>query len=248
MPTSSPALLDLREHRHADQPALLDDFIALYLRSFTDAAEREDPGQWAERLHTDLPAPQPRMHLLVAAGPDAAGRRRVQGGMAFEYYRGSRCGLFTYLAVDPAHRRRGLARALVARAIDILRADAREHGTSLRAVFSESENPALVTADGNAMSPRERLATLSRLGARWIDIPYVQPTLVGGSGRCRHLLLLCFHHGGQDPDAIDGAAVRAFLHEFYRALGVERPDEDADYIAQARHIAARLPLEPIPIT
>lgn len=248
MPTTSPALLDLREHRQPDQPALLNDFIALYLRTFTDAAEREDPGQWAERLERDLSEPQPRMHLLVAVEPDASGRNRVHGGLAFEYYRGSRCGLFTYLVVDPARQRRGLARALVARAIDILNADARARGVTLRAVFAESENPALVTADGNAMAPRERLAALSRLGARWIDIPYVQPTLVGGSGRCRHLFLLAFPHGGADQDTLDGAAVRDFLHEFYRALGIERPDDDADFLDQQSRIGVHLPLKAIPTT
>lgn len=248
MPTSPRVLIDLRDHRQTDQPALLDAFIALYLRTFTDPSEREDPAQWADRLRRDHPEPQPRMHLLVAVQPGADGQARVLGGMAFEYYRGSRCGLFTYLVVDPDHQRQGLARALVGRAIAILQADAREFGTSLRAVFSETEDPEQVAAQGNAMSPRDRLAALARLGARWIDIPYVQPTLVGGSGRCRHLLLLAFHHQGPAPDALDGAAVRDFLHEFYRALGVERPDSDADYLDQERCIGAVLPLKPIRIT
>lgn len=247
MPTPSPVLIDLREHREPDQPALLEDFIALYLRTFTDASEREDPGQWAERLEHDLPEPQPRMHLLVAAEPATPGRSRICGGLAFEYYRGSRCGLCTYLVVDPDRQRRGLARALVARAIEILKSDARDRGVRLHAVFAESENPALVVADGSAMVPHDRLVALSRLGARWIDIPYVQPTLIGGSERCRHLFLLAFHHGGAAPHEIEGTAVRDFLHEFYRALGVEQPDNDVDFLDQQRHLGVRLPLKPIPV-
>jgi GNAT superfamily N-acetyltransferase len=245
MPNDSPELIDLRAHRHAAQPSLLNDFIALYLRTFTDPAEREDPSQWAERLEHDLPEPQPRMHLLVAAEP-GTGPNRVHGGLAFEYYRGSRCGLYTYLVVDPDRQRGGLAKAMLARAIEILKADARDHGEHLRAVFAESENPALVAADNNSMAPRDRLVALSRLGARWIDIPYVQPTLIGGSERCRHLFLLAFHHGGADPQAIEGAVVRDFLHEFYRALGVEQPDSDVDFLDQQSHIGAHLPLKPIP--
>lgn len=245
MPLSFPALLDLRTYRQPDRDALLDQFIALYLRTFTDPSEREDPAPWAERLQRDPDEPQPRMHLLVAVRPDADGQPRVLAGLAFEYYRASRCGLFTYLTVDPIGQRQGLARALIGRALEILETDAAEFAVRLRAVFSETEDPNRVDARSGGLSPRDRLRILSRLGARWIDIPYVQPTLVGGSERCRHLLLLVFHHSGTAMDSIEGAAVRDFLHEFYRALDIDRPEADADFIRQDRHIGATLPLKPI---
>ena len=234
MSLSHPRLLDLRSH---PRPELLAAFVDLYLRTFTDPSEREDPAQWPPRLYADLPAPQPRMHLLVAFADDSAAVE-LHGGIAFEYYRDSRCGLLTYLVTAATRRRRGLARRLIARAIELLHEDARERGAELRAVFAESEDPDRVTAHGNAMSPSARLTALARLGAYRVDIPYVQPRLEGGSGPCRHLLLLAFHPDGTQADHIDGAVVRGFLDEFYRALGVAQPQDDADFRTMEQRLAA----------
>lgn len=250
MSVPDPRLIDLRTHA---RPDLFAAFVELYLRTFTDPSEREDPAQWPPRLHGDLAAPQPRMHLLVAvdhdpdADPDgdgdpdddnAATHPHVLGGMAFEYYRDSRCGLLTYLVTDPAHRRRGLARRLIRQAIALLHRDAREYAAQLRGVFSETEDPQQVGAQDNVMSPRDRLTVLARLGARRIDIPYVQPALAGGSGRCRHLLLLAFYPDAAQATHIEGDVVRDFLHEFYRALGIGHPQADADFRAMEQSLAA----------
>lgn len=225
-----PHLIDLREHSN---PALLAAFEDLYRRTFTDPAEREDPAQWPPRLYGDLPAPQPRMHLLVAV--DEPGRNLL-GGIAFEYYRDSRCGLLTYLVTAADSRRRGLGRRLVQNALARLQQEAQAHGTSLRGVFAESEDPDQVGPDGSAMPPRERLTALARLGARRIDVPYVQPALEGGSGPCRHLLLLVFH---PPSGAVPGAVVQGFLHEFYRALGITDPASDADFRAMEQALTER---------
>lgn len=217
-----PQLIDLREH---PDPSLLAAFEDLYKRTFTDPTEREDPAQWPPRLYGNLPAPEPRMHLLVAVdGP----RQHLRGGIAFEYYRDSRCGLLTYLVTAPDQRRRGLGRQLVHGALERLQQEAQAHGAELRGVFAEAEDPAQVSANDAAMQPRERLTALARLGARRVCIPYVQPALAGGSGPCRHLLLLAFH---PPTAAIEGAVVRDFLHEFYRALGIAHPAADADFRA-----------------
>ena len=235
MSVSVPQLLDLRTQPN---PKLLAAFIELYTRTFTDPSEREDPAQWPARLYGDLAAPQPQMHLVAAVDADT-----LCGGIAFEYYRESRCGLLTYLVVDPAYRRRGLAHQLIQRAITLLKQDATDAATVLRGVFSETENPDLVDDQGNAMSPRERLMALARLGARQIDIPYVQPALEGGKGRCHHLLLLAFYPDPARADMIEGSVVRDFLHEFYRALGVVQPEADAEFQTMDGYLQGALPLE-----
>ena len=245
MPKTSIELLDLRDQY---RPDLLNAFIAIYEASFPDPSEREDPAQWSERLRRSFPSPQPRTHLLIALDTQAQTMPAVRGGIVFEYYPASRCGLLTYLAVDPGWRRRGLARRLVNAAIESLKQDAEDQGKALRAVFAEAEDPAKVPVRDAAMPPRARLMALTRLGALWIDIPYVQPALQGGSGRCRHLLLLAFYHDGRQPDRIAGTVVRAFLHEFYRALGIERPESDADYVAASRQLGNILPLKSYPLT
>lgn len=249
--TPAPVLLDLRSHR---RPDLLAAFVELYLNTFTDPTEREDPSEWPPRLYEELPAPQPRMHVLVAlpnantdanTDADADATSDLLGGIAFEYYRDSRCGLLTYLVTASAHRRRGLARQLVARAIALLHEDAREHGHTLLAVFAETEDPQRVATQGNAMSPRERLVALAHLGARQVDLPYVQPQLAGASAPCRHLLLLAFHPDATQAARIDGNVVRAFLHEFFRALGVQQPGQDADFRAMEKKLDAPVGLLPM---
>lgn len=223
MSLPDPPLLDLRRQ---PRPELLTAFVELYRNTFTDPAEREDPAQWPARLFGEPAPPQPRMHLLVALDDPSAAAPVLFGGLAFEYYRDSRCGLLTYLVVAPARRRRGLARRLVARAIALLHDEARAHGGALGAVFAEAEDPAQVAAAGHAMPPQERLRALARLGARRVVLPYVQPRLAGGSAACRHLLLLAFYPSAAQ---LDGGMLRRFLHEFYRALGVEQPQHDADF-------------------
>ncbi|MFA7387710.1 MAG: GNAT family N-acetyltransferase [Thiohalobacteraceae bacterium] len=244
MPKPPIELLDLRDQY---RPDLLNAFIAIYKASFPDPSEREDPAQWPERLRRSFPSPQPRTHLLIAFDT-AQTPPAVRAGIVFEYYPASRCGLLTYLAVEPGWRRRGLARRLVNAALEILKRDAEDQGKALRAVFAEAEDPAKVPTGGTAMAPQARLTALTRLGALWIDIPYVQPALQGGSGPCRHLLLLSFYHDGRQPDRIAGAVIREFLHEFYRALGVQRPESNADYAEATQQLEGILPLKPYPLT
>lgn len=73
---------------------------------------------------------------------------------------------------------------------------------------------------------RERLRILGRMGARAVDLDYVQPGRSGGGGRARHLLLL--HLDGAE-EHIGRRIVLDFMHEFYRALGVDDPYVDADF-------------------
>jgi GNAT superfamily N-acetyltransferase len=225
METTTIRLVYLRQHF---SQTLLDQFVALYNTAFPDPSEREDPAQWHAMLLSQVPPPQPHLDVVVAV-VDQSGKPEVVAGLAFEYYRESSCGLLTYLVVNPSHRRHGLARKLVQAAIAGLQRTAAAAKRPLCAVFSETEDPAQITTVSAGIAPADRLTALARLGARWIDIPYVQPELVGGSGRSRHLLLLAFPVGEADI-AVQGAApVRAFLNEFYRALNVAQPAADEDF-------------------
>ena len=219
-----PEPLDLRDHQ---RPDLLAAFTRLYDTTFTDPSEREDPAEWPDRLWGNDSSTT--MHLLIVpttSGIDAA------AGLAFEYFPRSSCGLLTYLVVEREWRRTGLARELVTRAATILKKDALDSGRTLEALFAETENPALVSPDQSAIPPSERLRAFDRLGARWVDIPYVQPALTSGGTPCRHLLLVAFPLPGSlvgpNPTA---ATILAFVEELYRALEVEDPLNDTDFQA-----------------
>ena len=226
-------LLDLRdEHR----PDLLAAFVSLYDRTFTDPTEREDPAEWDGRLWATPKPGEPLTHLLVTMpAPDG---REVLGGLLFEYYTRSRCGLLAYLAVDAPFRRRGLARLMIDRAMQILRRDAERLGGTLRMVFAETEDPTLAAAGCGAMPPRERLAAFSRMGAAWVDLPYVQPELSPGAGRGRHMMLLAFGPDGKPPRSVNNTVLREFLDEYYRSLGVTDPAADPDWVKMAQSFEA----------
>ncbi|MGB5694603.1 MAG: GNAT family N-acetyltransferase [Polyangiales bacterium] len=214
-------LVDLRQQRDR---GLLAQFIQLYERTFEAPELREDPALWLGRMWGDAPEPAPIVHIIVAV--DGSGRQ-VIGGVVCEYYRASGCGLVTYLVVTPTTRRTGIGRQLVSCAAATLRTQAAVHGRPLQAVFAEAADPARLPSSNGGTEPGERLSALARLGARRVDIPYVQPDLGGGAGRVEGLWLLSM--GVAPQEELPGPVLRAFLHEFYRSLGVADPDADADF-------------------
>ena len=229
-------IIDLRDNHDGD--LLQQVYKDLYLACFTDPDEQEDLEQYRERLFdAQKPSPQPETHFLVAgerlSDPEM---RAISGMLIFELYRESSCGLLTYLAVAPADRSRGLGRMLTRRAIEILSEECAETG-GLRAVFAETHDPALIDPADDAMSPRDRIEVMKRLGARLVPVRYVQPELRPGDGRSRKLLLITFPIDPHQPPSVSGRALLDFMHEFYRALGAAKPLEDADYQTMQRDVA-----------
>lgn len=247
LPVEGISILDLRMTPNED---LFNDFVDLYNQTFTDPREREDPAQWLGRMSKRAASPQPSTHLFVAVPTAATSSRCVVGGLVFEHYRASHCALLTYLVVEEASRRKGIARALVGQALSLLTQEERDLGGGLRVVFCEAEDPRRVSDDHSAMPTCERLRALSGLGARLIDLEYVQPHLVGGSGMCDHLRLLAFPARGctgeadtdRSAERVSGAVVYDFLREFYLAQGVSHPDDDPNFRKMAQHLRGELVL------
>jgi hypothetical protein len=154
---------------------------------------------------------------------------RVLGGLLFEYYRQSRCGLLAYLVVSPESRRKGIGQKLVEQSLALLTEDAQGEGGPLLAVFAEVEDPRVVPRGAGPLDPADRMRFFRSLGARWIDIPYVQPELTEGGERCRSLILLALPLSLP----IKGSTVQSFLGEYYASLGVEAGDADLEAMTAA---------------
>jgi GNAT superfamily N-acetyltransferase len=225
--------VDLRDARNDE---LLQAFYAeLYVPAFPIPTEQEDPTVWAPRLWGA--SDRLELHILVAGHNLAEPSRRVlAGGVAFELYRESRCGLITYLIVAPSLRRHGLGRRLVTRAVQMLDQRALRLGSQLRAIFAETNDPSLVSATCDSMDPHRRVEALRQLGGRVVSMEYVQPELTPGQGRNRELLLLAFPLHGSQVDSIDAGCVIAFLEDFYRTNGLDDPLQDAEFQAMVRSI------------
>ena len=223
-------IIDLRDSRDID--LLQEVYEKLYLSCFTDPDEQEDLDQYRERLFDpQKPTPQPRTHFLVAGESLGDPKRRVLAGMLiYELYRESSCGLLTYIAVNPAGRGHGLGRRLVRQAIDSLAKECEAAGGHLRGVFAETHDPRLIDPADDALSPKDRVEVMKRLGSMLIPVHYVQPELRPGDGRSRKLLLLVFPIVLNEPPQVSGRALLDFMHEFYRALGVANPSQDPDFL------------------
>jgi hypothetical protein len=129
---------------------------------------------------------------------------QILGGICFERYPHSRCGLVTYMVVAPAARERGLGQQLQRGAVRELMA------RGAPAVFGEIDVPATPVA-------AKRLARNLKWGAKIVDARYVQPALGPGLARDRQLILIALAGDAPLPDQLPGAVLRDFLGEFYAA-------------------------------
>jgi GNAT superfamily N-acetyltransferase len=220
-------LVDLREHPDERLLAVIHD--GLYTRSFPRPEERESLESLRDALWGEAAKEPARSHFVVARSATAPDG--VAGFVACEYYPRSRCGLISYIAVDSGMRGLGLGRTLLERAIAILRADAQPNG-ALEAVLAEIHDPSKVKETDDVIPPLDRIRIMDRLGAKRLPIAYVQPELAPGHGRGRGktLMLIAFPTGDTELETLPSAVVRDFLEELYEVLGVDRHDEDVDFI------------------
>jgi hypothetical protein len=235
----------LRKANSARFEALVDGFVTGYLKFFK-GDEAEPTAQWRARID-GKPQPQPVMRIAVAVEHKPAGEV-VVGGLTCEYYRRSHCVLATYLYVSDVgpYRGRGHARKLLAAA-----RVACEALGEVRATIAEAEWPEALKAArfgvAEIANARSRLRFFARLGARMLNLDYVQPILGPGKRPVSHLRLFLLPPALDAPrpsdDAVAGA-VGALLAEFYDALAEENGSvSDQETLVRLQdQLATRRPL------
>ena len=241
----------LKEQDPARFAALFTGFASGYARHFT-GDEAESTSEWQARIAGKAP-PQPVMRIVVAV-EQGDGEEHVIGGLAVEYYRAGGCVLATYIYVDdaPGQRHRGHARGLLAAA-----GKAFAEVGPVRAMLGEAEWPELLQSHGfpadEVAVARKRLRFFARLGARMLNIEYVQPPLGPGKRPVAYLKLFVLPFAPEEEARAPAdelpAAVDAFLGEFYAALAQESgmPADEAalaklrEQVAQARPLTSPLP-------
>jgi GNAT superfamily N-acetyltransferase len=227
--------VDLRGTRDPELLAAL--HRDLFQPHFPDPDEQEGPDDWAPRLWENSPPPQPEQHGFVAGTHLSDAARRSLFGFAFvERYRGSRCALLSYIAVDRTRRVQGLGRVLLSRALDSARRAAIDDGKPLRAVFAEIHDPHRVSDADDVIDPSDRVRIMNRLGGWRVPISYVQPALDETSERSDRLMLIAFPLDGKPT--IEARAVVDFLTEYYSALGIAEPSNDPDLMQVERELRA----------
>jgi GNAT superfamily N-acetyltransferase len=196
----------------ADEPLLAAFHAGVYLDAF--AAQREPLEAWQRALRGEAPY-ELTVRVVRDGGPDQVGAGRIAGGIAYELYPRSRCGLVTYMVVAPAFRRHGLGKELQASAVDELFA------RGARAVFGEIDDPQV-----HGEVAAQRLARNRRWGARVVDTRYVQPALGPGLARDRELILIALAGRQPLPDTMPGEVVESFVRELYACTEGGDPDPE----------------------
>jgi GNAT superfamily N-acetyltransferase len=183
----------------------------LYMSAFAAQSEPLEVWRWA-LWSGEAPY---RMALQLALDGD-----EILGGIAFELYPKSGCGLVTYVVVAPQARRGGLGKTLRSGAARTL------YAQGARAVFGEVNDPRVPHSYETPEESWRRLERYQRWGSRVLDIRYVQPSLGPGLERDRGLVLL--RHAGDAPPLshMPGPVVRDFLAEFYQVTEDDRPLDD----------------------
>lgn len=240
-------IINLRK-RH-DRELLHALYEGLFLPNFPIPEQQEDPSVWEPLLWDSAAQPKPLLDVLVAGqGFDSPGTRQLWGFIISEYFRGSSCGLLTYLAVHPLYRCRGVAHSLMDAAMQALEDHAAERETNLKAVFGEVNDPDKVRGLEDAQEALKRVHILSKLGAKRVPVEYVQPQLRPGQGRSRSLSLVVFPIRRNSLNSLSVQTLVEFLDEFYRALGVKDPKSDPDLLRVVSSVraTASLRLEALP--
>lgn len=167
-----------------------------------DLAGRTDADDLLHRLYHDILLPSFRREELdplrviaaafgedprlvdIAAARDTAGE--IVGAMICEWSPSSRVYLLSYLAARPGLRSQGVGTGLMHH----LPVWSRARGALV--TLAEVDDPRCHDAEGLVGDPAARLAFYQRLGARVLDLPYFQPSLIRGGRRARGMLLLAF--------------------------------------------------------
>jgi len=207
--------------------------------------ELEDVEIWIELLESPKSEDQFNLHILLALQKDGAEKKTILGGCACEYYPQSNCGLLTYIAVDPAHRSKGISGHIVQQVLSTLNGDAVKGGKpGLSALFLETNDATKVSAEKDVMDPLVRHKVLNRLGFSILGFQYVQPALSEEQQKCVDLLLAVHKNflkeeekGDKKQKYLESSIILAFMREFFVVLmGEAVLDTDVDYLALKKEL------------
>jgi GNAT superfamily N-acetyltransferase len=166
-------------------------------------------------------------------------RERPLGCAVAQWFPQSEVLLFAYLAVRADRRGSGIGTILIKQAV---RDWAAVYRPAL--VVAEVEDPHIYPRTPD-QDPLARLQLYTRMGARLLELSYVQPEINPGAGQVRDLLLLVAPEYSarvvatrSGPVGVPATAVLTFLEEYYRDSEGENY-RNADFLAMIQPLTSR---------
>jgi hypothetical protein len=199
----------------------------LFESAFPDINEREDFNAIVKRVTTEPAGEEPHSFIILSVSLEGS-ETKVNGGLIADWYDGCPAIHLTYIVVDDASRGRNVAKILIRDGMEKMKAIIRDNwGAVLTPVFFESNSPWEQGVD--SFNKSTRLLIFHKLGARWIDIPYVQPPLDASKKKVRTLFLMVFPDLNTCAGKVSQQETVDFLSKLYAGLGITRPEEDPDF-------------------
>jgi GNAT superfamily N-acetyltransferase len=204
------------------------------------APETLIPARYIPQLLTPVGQTGARRNHLVVAELD----QRVVGGTLFHWLADAGSGFSSFLGVERAFRRQGIARRLHERRLAILdqAARSRRPGVFIDVVSPARLPPDEITRDRQAgLDPLARRRAFARLGFRQVDVRYEQP--VGGPNGGPVTSLDLLYCPREPTDSVPTALVVATMRAYWLPwLGAEQASRHARELADRAlgHTALRL--------
>ena len=195
---------------------ILESFEDIYITGFPDSDEREKFSDILDRI-SGLKNDADPNSIIILCITDGE-KPEVTGGLIADWYAKSQAIHLTYLIVNEKFRQQKIATKLILQGIpDIINWIKINKGVDIKNTFFESNNPVKTTIDN--FDGTTRLKIFSRLGAKAINIPYIQPALSKDKNDVDNLLLLSFTQFNESGNKIPECEIESFLEEFFAGLG-----------------------------
>lgn len=201
---------------YSEQVLLINSFKEIYISAFPDINEREDFEVILQRVFWNKQPNEPHSILILTATDDK--NPEVTGGLIADWYENSKAIHLIYLVTAEKFRGKGIAKKLINEGVTAIKQwIEKEKKIEIRNVFFESNNPEKTKNDN--FDTIARLEIFSQFGAKWINIPYVQPALDTKKREVDNLFLLSFTQFNVKGDKIPEIEIIAFLKDLYLSLG-----------------------------
>ena len=210
---------------YSEQVLLVNSFKEIYINAFPDINEREDFEVIIRRIFYDKQPNEP--HSILILTTTNGKNPEVTGGLIADWYENSKAIHLIYLVTAEKYRGKGIAKKLINEGVTAIKQwIEKEKKIEIRNVFFESNNPEKTKNDN--FDTIARLEIFSQIGAKWINIPYVQPALDTKKREVDNLYLLSFTQFNVKGDKIPKVEIIAFLKDLYLSLG--QSDKNKSFI------------------
>ena len=220
---------------YSEHVTLINSFKVLYDNAFPDINEREDFDVILQRVFGDKQPNEP--HSILILTTTTGNNPEVTGGLIADWYENSLAIHLIYIVTAEKYRGKGIAKKLINEGVPTIKEwIKKEKGIEIQNVFFESNNPEKTINDN--FDTIARLEIFSQFGAKWINIPYVQPALDAKKKEVDNLFLLSFTQFNIKGDKIPEIEIIAFLKDLYLSLG--QSDKNKSFIGMQNELEKQM--------